>query len=170
MSKRLEILQGSLAKKMALFNQKLQAHMDDVKSTNGQPLNDKRNGGKTLGRWDRQNDSLRTLNESIEKTKAAIEREEKKIAIVDMVDLPEPIKALIEAGTISQWRKHPRFFFVKGCDRARIVLLESGTLAHRYVSEIPNQEQYAIFRDVFNPLNRQLAEIVKNKSTTEKSS
>lgn len=86
MSKRLEILQGSLAKKTALFDQKLQAHMDDVKSANGQPLNDKRNGGKTLGRWDRQNDSLRTLNESIEATKAAIEREKTKIAMVEMID------------------------------------------------------------------------------------
>lgn len=157
MSKRLEILEGSLAKKTALLDQKLQAHMDDVRSTNGQPLNDKRNGGKTLGRWDRQNDSLRTLNESIEATRAAIEREETKIAMVEMVELPDPIKTLIKAGTITQWRKHPRFFFVNGVDKARIVLLDNGTIAHRYLSSITCKEKYAIFRDVFNPLNRALA-------------
>lgn len=156
MSKRLEILEGSLAKKTALFDQKLQAHMDDVKSANGQPLNDKRNGGKTLGRWDKQNDSLRTLNESIEATKAAIEREETKIAMVEMVDLPQPIKALIDAGKITQWRKHPRFFFVNGVEKARIVLLDNGLIAHRYLSSITCKEKYAIFRDVFNPLNMAL--------------
>lgn len=41
-SRRMKILQQSLAKKQAAFDQRLQNHFDDVRSANGQPLNDKR--------------------------------------------------------------------------------------------------------------------------------
>ncbi|MGN6746881.1 hypothetical protein, partial [Neisseria sp. P0024.S002] len=58
-SRRMEILQQSLAKKQAAFDKRLQNHFDDVLSANGQPLNDKRNGQATLNRWERQNDGLR---------------------------------------------------------------------------------------------------------------
>jgi hypothetical protein len=156
MSARLEILKKSLAKKEALFDSKLQSHIDCVKQANGQPLNDKRNGNATLNKWDKQNDSLRTLSQSIEKTKAAIEKEEDKIALVDLVELPEEIKKLVKSGNLIQWRKHPTFFFVKGVERARIHLLDDGTIAHRYVREIPTSEQYAIFRDTFNELKANL--------------
>lgn len=157
MSNRLQILKSSLAKKEALFDNKLQAHIDTVKEANGQPLNDKRNGRATLNKWERQNDSLRTLKESIETTKRAIEREESKIALVESIELPEPIKQLIASGQIQQWRKHPTYFFVTGVDKARIHLLDDGKIACRYVSFIPNQEQYAIFRDVFNGLKKELS-------------
>ena len=46
MSKRLEILKQSLAKKEELFSQKLDDHFSTVKQANGQPLNDKRNKPK----------------------------------------------------------------------------------------------------------------------------
>lgn len=154
---RLSVLQGSLEKKQALFDSKLQAHIDCVKSANGQPLNDKRNGQATLNKWDRQNDSLRALKESIDKTKAAIDKEEIKIALVANTAIPVAIKNLVDAGTITQWRKHPTYFFVAGVDKARIVLLDNGSIGHRYLSSIPNQEQYAIFRDVFNRLKKELA-------------
>jgi hypothetical protein len=157
MSARLEILKASLAKKEALFDTKLQSHIDCVKQANGQPLNDKRNGQATLGKWDKQNNSLRNLKQSIDKTKTAIEREEEKIAIASLVEIPGAIKALIESGQVIQWRKHPSFFFVNGVDRARIHLLEDGTIAHRYIREIPSQEQYAIFRDLFNALSKSLS-------------
>ena len=55
---RLDILKASLEKKQAEFNRKLNEHFADVKRTNGQPLNDKRNGYSTMKRWDRQNDAL----------------------------------------------------------------------------------------------------------------
>ncbi|MCP1651658.1 hypothetical protein [Pseudomonas nitroreducens] len=158
MSRRLEILRASLAKKEALFDQKLSAHMESVKAANGQPLNDKRNGSATLEKWDRQNDALRTLDASIDKTKRAIEREEAKIATVQAVALPDCIKALIDSGVLTQWRKHPRFFFVSGVDKARITLMDNGQIGHRYLSSITTKEQYAIFRDTFNTLKAQLSD------------
>lgn len=166
MGRRLEILQASLAKKTALFDEKLNAHMGDVKSANGQPLNDKRNGAATLDKWDRQNDALRALDASIAKTKGAIEREAAKIATVEAVDLPEPVKALIGTGVLTQWRKHPRFFFVAGVDKARITLMANGQIGHRYLACIPSQDQYATFRDVFNSLRAQIAAQPTTKERT----
>lgn len=154
---RLDVLKKSLENKQAQFDRKLQAHMDCVKQANGQPLNDKRNGQATLSKWERQNESLRSLNVSIEKTKEAIDREESKVARVESVNLPDPIKKLIESGSLTQWRKHPTYFFVNGVDKARIVLLDNGGIAHKFLTSIPSQEQYAIFRDVFNGLRRDLA-------------
>lgn len=75
---RLDILKASLEKKQAKFDRKLNEHFADVRSANGQPLNDKRNGFSTMKRWDRQNDVLSRMQEDIEKTETAIEREEKK--------------------------------------------------------------------------------------------
>lgn len=69
MSRRLEILKGSLIKKETLFDEKLQHHFDTVAQANGQPLNDKRNGRSTLAKWDKQSDSLRTLDSSIKRPK-----------------------------------------------------------------------------------------------------
>jgi len=154
MSDRLNILKASLVKKQAQFDSKFQSHMEDVKSANGQPLNDKRDGHKTLSRWDRQNESLRNLDASIKKTEVAIEREESKINYVGLFEVPKCLVDLLAEGKITQWRKHPNFYFVAGVDRARIHVLDDGRLSHRYVTEIPNQEQYAIFRDVFNTANR----------------
>lgn len=154
MSRRLEILKGSLTKKEALFDVKIQQHFDTVAQANGQPLNDKRNGRTTLNKWDKQSDSLRTLDDSIKITKEAIEREEFKISLVDSVTLPEYIQSAINDGLITQWRKFPRFFFVTGVSGGRIVLDEkTGLIAHRYLSKVP-KEEYPIFRDVFNKLNQ----------------
>ena len=156
MSKRLEVLEASLAKKESAFDSRLADHFACVKSANGQPLNDKRNGHATLRKWEKQNDALRKVQAGIEATKSAIEREKAKIKNVQSVTLPPPILELIDAGKLTQWRKHPTFFFVTGVEKARIHLLENGTIAHRYLSEIPDKEQYAIFRDVFNELNRKM--------------
>lgn len=155
MSNRLAILKNSLAKKEALFDAKIQQHFDTVKQANGQPLNDKRNGRATLNKWEAQNDSIRAMQESIQKTKDAIEREERKIANVESTQLPDHIEAAIKDGLITQWRKFPRFFFVNGVDKGRIVLDEkTGKIAYRYASEIPI-EQRPIFKEVFNKLNAQ---------------
>jgi len=158
MTARLEILKSSLAKKEARFDARLQDHFDTVAQANGQPLNDKRNGSATLNKWDRQSDALRSLQDSIQRTKDAIEREETKIANVSLVSLPTYIQQAIDDGLITQWRKFPRFFFVAGVSHARIVLDESsGVIAHRYLSKVPKDE-YPIFRDVFNKLNKQCRE------------
>ena len=76
---RLEILENSLIKKQEKFDTKLSEHFADVKSANGQPLNDKRNGHVTLNRWEKQNASLLNCEKEIEKTKEAIEKEKRKI-------------------------------------------------------------------------------------------
>lgn len=158
MSIRLEILKASLAKKESLFNERLQQHFDTVKQSNGQPLNDKRNGRATLNKWDKQSDGLRALQDSIQRTKDAIKREEMKIALVESVDIPDFMQQAIDEGLISQWRKHPRFFFVTGVKHGRIVLDEdTGKIAHRYLSKV-SKEEYPTFRNVFNSLNKQCRE------------
>lgn len=158
-SKRLEILEKSLAKKEARFSESLDAHIGDVKRANGQPLNDKRNGHVTLNRWERQNDSLRNKNKDIEKTKAAIERESSKIAGVDHIRgmLPAEIVALIEAGDLTQWRKHPNILFVSGVDKARIVWdLKAKKVMHKYASAVTDQEQRSKFARIYNSLHTAL--------------
>ncbi|WP_154899445.1 hypothetical protein [Serratia ficaria] len=158
MGKRLETLKLSLAKKEGLFNERLNVHFETVKQANGQPLNDKRNGMATLSKWGKQNDSLRRLEASIQRTKDAIEREEMKVATASMVTIPAFMQKAIDEGLITQWRKFPRFFFVNGVKHGRIVLDEkSGTIGHRYLSRV-SQDEYPTFRDVFNTLNKQCRE------------
>jgi hypothetical protein len=159
-SPRLEILKKSLAKKEKLYDDKISAHFSDVRSANGQPLNDKRNGYQTLDRWERQNDSIRSTKAEIEKTKQAIEREEYKIENVNSWQeiFPSPITDLLESGILTQWRKFPRIMFVAGVKKARITYdPKTGTISNSYVSEINNAEQYTIFRDVFNQLKKDLS-------------
>ncbi|WP_024530239.1 hypothetical protein [Serratia fonticola] len=158
MSKRLEILKASLAKKEARFNERLQNHFDTVKQANGQPLNDKRNGRATLNKWDKQSDALRTLESSIQRTNAAIEREEMKIASASSVSIPAFMQKAMDDGLITQWRKYPRFFFVTGVKHGRIVLDEkTGLITHRYLNKV-SKEEYPLFRDAFNSLNKQSRE------------
>lgn len=155
MSARLTVLQQSLAKKEAAFDAKLGQHFASVKATNGQPLNDKRNGASTMRRFESQNDSLRAANEGIERTKNAIERERSKIAYAELVadTLPQAIRDRVADGTLEQWRKHPTTFFVVGVDKARIVVLDDGkTVAHRYVTSIVDPGQRRIFARTFNEL------------------
>ena len=85
---RLDILKASLEKKQAEFNRKLNEHFADVKRTNGQPLNDKRNGYSTMKRWDRQNDALSRMQKEIEKTQTAIEHEESRIRFLIIFIIP----------------------------------------------------------------------------------
>jgi hypothetical protein len=160
MSARLAVLQQSLAKKEAAFDAKLDQHFSSVKATNGQPLNDKRNGAATMRRFESQNDSLRTAMQGIERTKDAIERESSKVARVELVadTLPQSIKDRLADGTLQQWRKHPTTFFVVGVDKARIVVLDDGkTVAHRYLSSITDPDQRRVFALAFNDLRAQIA-------------
>ena len=155
MSKRLEILKNSLAKKEQQLNAKFDEHFATVKQANGQPLNDKRNGQATLNKWERQSDSIRTLQKSIETTKRAIEIEEMKIAQVEHVNgfIPSEILKLVESGDLIQWRKHPHTFFVPGVDKARIVWDEKRkVVCHKFVSAITVQEQRTKFVRTYNPL------------------
>ncbi len=160
-SNRLEILENSLIKKEAELQKKFDNHFGTWKQTNGQPMNDKRSGASFFKKIEKQNDSIRNQQASIEKTKNAIEREKGKIANVEAQSIPIELQELIDAGKITQWRKFPNRFFVVGVEKARLVWMEKkNQLAHQYLNQIPNQEQYTIFRDVYNALNRTL-----NKTT-----
>lgn len=157
MSARMDVLQRSLERKQAAFDARLSAHFDAVRATNGQPLNDKRNGASTLKKWERQNDALRSDQESIEVTRSAIEREVATIERIAAVALPEAIQSRIDAGQLSQWRKHPTTFFVTGVDKARIVLKPDGSIAHRYASQIQDAAQYKVFAKTYNALRAAIA-------------
>lgn len=156
MSKKLEILKQSLVKKEQQLNAKFDEHFATVKQANGQPLNDKRNGQATLNKWERQNESIRTLKKSIETTKQAIEIEEGKIRGVEHANtfIPAEIQKLVETGELIQWRKYPHTFFVNGVDKARIIWDEKRkVVAHKFVSEITIQEQRTKFVRIYNQLN-----------------
>ena len=72
-------------------------------------------------------------------------------------EIPKAIMDLVEQGTLTQWRKHPNFFFVVGVDKARILWdFDRKVVAHRYISAIKDKGQWALFRDVYNRLNAQL--------------
>lgn len=153
---RLDILKASLEKKQAEFNRKLNEHFADVKRTNGQPLNDKRNGFATMKRWDRQNDVLSRMQKEIEKTQTAIEREESRIRCIDRNknSMPEEIQELIDNGTLKQWGKYPHIMFVEGVDKARIIWdSKKKTVMHKFVSSITDTEQRKKFARVYNSLN-----------------
>ena len=158
MSKRLEILNGSLVKKRAKLEAAFETHFSDVKRGNGQPMNDKKCGPATFKRWDKQSDAIRNCLAEIEKTENAIDREGANIRGVNaaLSGMPEPILALIESGVLIQWRKHPNTFFVGGVDKARIQY-KNGKLLNRYAASITDKGQYAIFRDVFNGLRASLS-------------
>lgn len=157
MSKRLEILKQSLVKKEQELERRLDEHFATVKQANGQPLNDKRNGQATLNKWGRQNDAIRALNESIEKTKRAIEFEQGRINGVKYQNdnfIPTEILELVENGELVQWRKHPTHFFVPGVDKARICWDEKRkVVAHKYAHLITVQEQRTKFARLYNGLN-----------------
>ena len=156
-SKRLDVLNTSLIKKEEVLDRRFDQHFSTVRESNGQPLNDKRNGASTLARWEKQSDGIRNQKAEIEKTKSAIEREQGKIADVEYwyKKMPKYLTDLIDDGKIKQWRRHPRMLFVTGVDKARLVFDEDdGLVRHRYVKEIKDQEQFAIFRDLFNSINK----------------
>lgn len=160
MSKKIERLKASLEKKENAFDKKLQQHFSDVAQTNGQPLNDKRNGAATMRRFEQQNDQLRSMNDSIRKIKEAIEWEQHVERGIEMINedvIPGEIIELVEDGVLVQWRKHPTTFFVAGVDRARIVWdVRKKVVAHRYADEITDTEQRKKFVRVYNSLNKDL--------------
>jgi hypothetical protein len=159
MSKKIEILENSLVKKQQELQRRFDVHFDTVKQANGQPLNDKRNGQATLNKWEKQNDAIRNSIASVEKTKNAIETEKDKIAGIEAVnkDLPKEILALVSSGELIQWRKHPHTFFVPGVDKGRIVWLKkTKQLAHKFLSEIKDQDQKRKFAKTYNDLHRVL--------------
>lgn len=156
---KLEVLEGSLKKKEAILDQKIEAYIQDVKSANGQPLNDKRGGHRTIARWDKKNEVARTQKRSVEKTENAIEYEKGLISQVSRANegLPEVILELVKSGVLTQWRKHPTTFFVVGVEKGRMYWdPKKGILSHKYYREIPDIAQRKLFADVYNKLKSEL--------------
>lgn len=154
---RLEILQNSLAKKEQVLAEKLNNHFADVKSANGQPLNDKRNGQATLNKWDKQSQSIAKQLKEIEKTQNALEREQAKIDECEAVksELPQILLDLLEQGKITQWRKYPNRFFMVGVEKARLVYdFKTGLISHSYVNQIKDKDQFDAFRELYNHINK----------------
>ena len=156
---RIEILKASLQKKEEMFNARLSKYFADVKQANGQPLNDKKCGGTTMRRWDKQNVALENIQKEIEKTKRAIEREENKANGIKRVSLllPDEIVSLINNGTLRQWGKYPHIFFVEGVDKARLIYdFKKKQIAHKYTQAIQDKAQYKKFAQIFNSLSKQI--------------
>lgn len=156
---RLDILKSSLEKKQAKFNNKLDEHFADVRSANGQPLNDKRNGFSTMKRWDKQNESLANMDKEIEKTKTAIEREESKIRCIDYnkSSMPQEIQRLIDNGTLKQWGKYPHILFVDGVDKARIIWDgKKKVVMHKFTNTLTDKDQRKKFAQVYNSLHESI--------------
>lgn len=156
---RLEILKVSLQRKQEKFDNKLSEHFADVKSANGQPLNDKRYGRATISRWEKQNNALLNLQKEIERTEKAIQEEVCKITFVERVknELPKEIVELIDNGTIKQWSKYPHIFFVDGVAKARIIWEDKKKrVVHKFMSRIQDKEQYKKFTNVYNTLAKKL--------------
>jgi hypothetical protein len=158
-TKKLQILKESLKKKEKQFDDRLNEHFGSVKQANGQPLNDKRNGHATINRWEKQNDALRSLRDSIEKTKKAIEIEEGKIYAVENSKeyIPAEILELITSGELIQWRKYPNIFFVNGVNKARIIWeSKRKKVAHKFTDTLTDKEQRKKFVTIYNRLNQLL--------------
>ena len=153
---RLDTLRASSAKKEEKFNRMLDTHIKDVKSANGQPLNDKRNGYATMNRWDKQNNALSNQQKEIEKTKNAIEYEESKQKNIlnHKGTMPDKISILIENGTLKQWGKYPHIMFVDGVDKARIIWdNKKKVVMHKFASSITDAVQRKKFAQIYNSLH-----------------
>lgn len=154
---RLDILQNSLAKKEAELNHRFDSHFEFAASTNGQPLNDKgAKGQAALNKMDKQNSAIRNQKAEIEKTKAAIEKQQGKDSAKSyyMKDMPKIVQEMTSSGEIRQWSKFPDHFFVPGVDKGRIVV-KDGKVFVKYLNQVP-KEQYAKFRDAANKILKEV--------------
>lgn len=155
MTKKLEILKASLEKKQNEFDVQLSKHMDDVRGAQGEPMSGHARGDLVLKRWDKQNNSLKTLDKSIERTKAAIEREEYKIANIEATneEIPDLFLDLCKEGLLNQWRKYPNIFFVVGVDKARIGWDTKKKIPyHKFYKEIQSKDEQENFRLIWNKI------------------
>ena len=168
---RTDVLKASLEKKEAKLNDLFENQFSHWKQTNGQPMNDKRSGASHFKKSDKNDDAIRNQLAEIEKTKKAIEKEAVKVEQSKFVknSLPPSIVELLDSGKITQWRKFPDTFFVKGVDKGRFQY-KDGVLSNRYYRDIPTQEQKAIFKDLYNTLNGKIEQPQIEAPTAKESS
>ena len=153
-TKRLELLEESLAKKKAELCWKIEEHFTTTQQVLRQPLNDKKNREIVMARWKRQGHGLQKLKESIEKIQNAIKTEIDKIVLEEYFDVPPAIQELLDTGVLIQCRKQFNRFFVKGVEKASLIY-EDGKLLMSFFKDIPNKKQLNIFRKVCNELQKE---------------
>lgn len=154
MADRLTTLKLSLEKKQTELDNRFTKLFGLYHGRQGQPIQkDIASDQRLVKQSDKADQAIRNQQAEIEKTKAAIEREQNAVDRVNSVELPEAIKQLLADGVITQWRKFPNRFFVVGVDKARIVYFpETRAIAPHYHTEIKDPEQYKVFAKVFNEL------------------
>lgn len=159
MSKRLKILKESLIKKEKKLEARFESRFNHQKITNGQPMNDKKNGRSWFANSEKLDNAIRNQMASVEKTKEAIIKEEQKISYCQDVKeiLPSAILKAIESGLITQWRKFPNRFFVVGVEKGRLIWnSKENKLQYSYASSIPTNEQYQVFKKVAIELSNEI--------------
>ena len=134
--------------------------MEDVRGAQGEPMAGHRGGEKVLSRWEAQNRALLRKQESIDKTLSALAREDerdadKAFAKSTLSDMPAIIQTMVEDGRLNQWGKHPTVFFVEGVSKARIQI-KKGKAYHRFATKVANNEEFQIFRTVYNEINKKV--------------
>ena len=163
-----EVLQASLEKKLAKYKDLESRHIADVRSANGQPLNDKRNGQATMNRWKKQRTAMANQDKEIAKTERAIEDEQWKVRGVAEANkgVPSSISRMVEDGGLTQWRKYPNRFFIPDVDKARIIWdPEKQELSHSYTRSITDKDQQVKFLETWKQLKKDLeSELQKPKA------
>jgi len=151
-TKRLKILTDSLTKKQDKLAERIDSQHARMSETHGSPINDKPQGASTARALEIGERAIFSQFNEIHKTEAAITRETDKIIHCKnwMEDMPQIIKDMVASGEIIQWRKYPRFFFVKGVEKGRFSI-EEGKIVHRYLSNIPS-DQYPLYRECANKI------------------
>ena len=160
-SKRIQILEASLKKKEEELQNLFDNHFGTWKQTNGQPMNDKRNGGAFFNKIEKQNEAIRNKQASIQKTKDAIENEKGRIGakVYNKNSLPNSLKILVENKEINQWSRHPNTFFVSGVKKARIVFdPKTNSISHKFSNTLQNGEERKKFVRLYNELYKEFNE------------
>ncbi|EGO9937554.1 DUF3991 domain-containing protein, partial [Enterococcus faecium] len=195
---RIEIAQKKLERLEEEFENKVDDLFQHSKQTNGQPMNDKRNGGSFLNQQNKKEEAvfnklheieeqkeriekleyqeeLRNSGqnkqgglimsvENIPRIKAEIEKAEqgastyssatirkykKKLGELERIkekaelaekNLSKEAKALIESGSISQWKKQPTIYFVKGLKKVALEIDSQGFFKESQKYKAQNEE------------------------------
>ena len=165
--KRLELLEKSLEKKEKELDRRFDNCFDHIKQTNGQPMNDKRNGKAFFNKVEKNDNAIRNQMESVKKTKNAIDREKSRLnykekVIADRVHLPQVVQDLINDGTLNQWMIYPDYFFVNGIEKFRINIKQKKTkkadwtFFHKFGNTVASKEDRNKINEILKLLRENL--------------
>ncbi|HHE2623607.1 TPA: LPD1 domain-containing protein, partial [Enterococcus faecium] len=196
---RIEIAQKKLERLEEEFENKVDDLFQHSQQTNGQPMNDKRNGGSFLNQQNKKEEAVFNKLHEIEEQKERIEKLEyqeelrssgqnkqgglimsveniprikseiekaeqgastyssatirkykKKLGELERIkekaelaekNLSKEAKALIESGSISQWKKQPTIYFVKGLKKVALEIDSQGFFKESQKYKAQNEEE-----------------------------